>query len=865
MRPLYGLLLATLIVAPAATPGQEPKARDSDWAVAGNAYRIAVKVDPGAMRRVQCPVGVDIDFDRLFREAKIPGQLDLNSLRLVQYDPSAKRAVRPDPKSENVEVPYQLTGDFANNNTGRMWWRIPTEQAIHYHIYFDSLSTGRKQPPARMGLIGVGDSFHYNNGQPGPAPVHPLHSQYWHLDWDGDGKRDLVGFAFRRYEFGTPLEKNLGNGIYFLKNVGTPSEPLFLPRQRLKGEDGLYLQTNLLPQNMFPVDWNGDGHVDFIGVDGYKKLLLWENSGKRDRNQLHVLKQPRVLAALTEVSDFRKNTPGVVRKPTFYIRAINPVDWDGDGGRDLILSWANTNILDKVDSTKGVIPYGAPLMIFELLEDTSKDKNKPAYAPPRVISEERGLPLHAATYATGGVTYMDWDGDGDNDLLYHDGTNRPLEGGRLMFSENVGTRPRPVFLMPIPILQINDSPQIVDWNGDGRFDLIAGGEFFENVNPLTGGNARKPVRATTPGGSRWPRAWSFPKLVSRGPARQIHPELLGHWATSVDWDGNGTLDIVRGVKSRVQLFINRGTDLNPVFDFGINLTADGKDIYMPNWLDTQADPPFDRGPQGLGEAEHSWLNPTVVDFDGDSDLDLFVTSQRWQTMYFENIGTRVKPMLAKGREVRFKGNAQEFSWRSKIAIGDLFGNGGKELVATSDENNIFYTYRLAAQQTDSQALEFASRRPLLLQDGNPVKGWHGGQNNNGDNHCLLVDWDNDGDLDLINGTLWHIYYYENVGTRTKPFFEAHGKMKAAGEDLFVFRHAGSIDAADWNGDGRLDLVVSTENPSDQPLGEIIHLFDRAFLDDRLPIATLGALERKSDHLMPGCTCAVLSPATLRQR
>lgn len=143
-------------------------------------------------------------------------------------------------------------------------------------------------------------------------------------------------------------------------------------------------------------------------------------------------------------------------------------------------------------------------------------------------------------------------------------------------------------------------------------------------------------------------------------------------------------------------------------------------------------------------------------------------------------------------------------------------------------------------------LEFDSRRALRLEDGQPVTGWYGGQNNNGDNHSLLVDWDNDGDLDLINGTLWQILYYENVGTREKPVFKTHGRFKAGGEDLSVFRHAGSVDAADWNGDGRLDLVVSTENPSDHPLGEILHLFDRAFLENDLPVATLGSLEKRGE-------------------
>lgn len=839
--------LVTIVTFTAIAPSQVPQERMPDWAVGGNPYRIAVTADPGTSRRVHCPVGVEVDFDKLFENAKIAGQLDRNSIRVVQYDPVAKQAVIQDRESGNVEVPYQLTGDFPNDNAGRIWWRMRDEKAIHYHIYFDSLANGRKQPPSRMGLIGIGDSFHYNNGQAGPAPVHPLHSQYWHLDWDGDGKRDLIGFAFRRYEYGSPLEKNMGNGIYFLKNIGTSQQPLFAPRYRLKAADGRYPQTDLLPQNMFPIDWNGDGHLDFIGVDGRKNLLLWENTGTRDRNRLYLLKHPRVLAAIGADSEFRKNAPGLIRKPTFYIRAINPVDWHGDGGTDLVVSWANTNILDKVDAKKGVIPYGAPLMIFELLEDISTEKNKPAYAPPRVIIEERGLPLNAATYATGGVAYVDWDGDGDNDLLFHDGTNRPLEGGRLMFAENIGTRRQPIFLMPIPILRISDSPQIVDWNGDGRMDLIAGGEFFENTNPLTGGTAQRPVRGTTPAGTRLPHAWSYPRLVSRGQVRQTHPEMLGHWATSVDWDGNGTLDIIRGMASHVQVFLNRGTNLNPVFEPGVNLTAGGKEIRMPNWLDTQADPPIDRGPQGMGEATHSWLNPTVGDFDGDGDIDLFVTSQRWQTVYFENVGTRRKPVLARGREVRYQGNPHEFSWRSKISIGDIDADGSMEMVVTSDHDNVFYAYKPAARQPDKAVLEFDARRPLALEDGQSMKGWYGGQNNNGDNHSLLVDWDNDGDLDLINGSLWHVYYYENIGTPTKPLFRAHGRFKVGGEDLSVFRHAGSVDAADWNGDGRLDLVVSTENPSDQPLGEIIHLFDRVFLESKLPGAALGGLEKRTDR------------------
>jgi hypothetical protein len=180
-RPiLFNSIGHILVSAATAIGGDAP-----DWAVPDRAYRIAVTVEPGSSPRTNCPVGVQVDFARLFTGAGIPGHLDRNSIRFVRYDSVAKQSVERE--RGNFEIPFQLTGDFPNDDAGRGWWRMRDECATHYHIYFDSLANGRKQPPSRMGLIGVGDSFHYNNGQPGPAPAHPLHSQYWHGDWHGDG------------------------------------------------------------------------------------------------------------------------------------------------------------------------------------------------------------------------------------------------------------------------------------------------------------------------------------------------------------------------------------------------------------------------------------------------------------------------------------------------------------------------------------------------------------------------------------------------------------------------------------------------------------------------------------------------------
>ena len=814
------------------------------WVVPSG-YRISVVVDPGSSERLHTPVGAAIDFRQIFRSRSIAGRLDIHSIRIVRYHPSSGKAILYHGRYPGYEIPYRLTGDFPNEDSGIIWWRMKDNSATHFHIYFDSLADGKKNWPEVMGLVGVGDTFHYNDGKTGFAGNVALHSQYWHIDWDGDNVRDLIGFGYRVYEYGMPLEKELGNWVYFHKNIGTSEKPLFAPRYRVKGDGGQYLTTRRLAQNMFPSDWDGDGDIDFHGMDG-TDFLLFENTGKRDRNKLWILKQPRVISQLKEESEFRGSLlPLLVpRKRGFSFRGERMVDWEGDGDLDLIASFRRANRIGEVDPRRGIYPYGVNLMIFELFQNRGRSENgTPVFEPPEVIRDERGLPLTSFSVATGGAEYIDYDGDGDRDLLFHDATSQPLDGGQLMFAENVGTREKPLFIMPIPLLQISDSPFFVDWNQDGRFDLVAGGEFFENVNPASG-NLGSRKESPAPLGTYKPRPYSFPKFVSRGMAQQVHPKIMTYFTACVDWDEDGALDLVSGFHSNIVFYRNQGTTLDPTFCRGVKLRAGGKPIYMPNWLDPQAAEPAHWGPQGPSEPIYGWLNPTVRDWDSDGDLDLFVTGQRWQLKYFENTGTRAQPVLARGREVRCQGDPHEFSWRSKVSVGDLDGDGKAEFVVTSHQDNIFYMYLPQERQEDPTVLEVSRGPALTLEDGEPVKGWYGTQNNNGDNHSQLVDWDGDGDLDLINGSLWAVWYYENVGSPTKPLFQARGRFKAGGEVIHTFNHAGSFDAADWSGDGRMDLVMGTECPSDQPMGGVLHLFDRSFIENDLPSAKIIGVERR---------------------
>jgi hypothetical protein len=748
----------------------------AEWA-ADAGYRIEVVIHPGKTLRHHTPVGVSLDFGRLFKEHAISGRIDANSIRVVRCDPQSGRAIRYSGSRTGYDVPHYLSGDLANDDAGAVWWRIADPSATHYHIYFDSLANGRKSPPAVLGPIGVGDRLHFNDGQPGFVTM-------GELDWDGDGLPDLIYPGIRVYEPGVPLEERLGFAVYFRRNVGTSEQPVYAPPYRVKAADGSYLLgAGHLYQNMFPFDWDGDGRIDFLGFRG-NQLVLMENAGMRDRNGLWLLKQPSVARELG-ISQFRETLPGVLGKPSFYFSAVSFADWEGDGDEDMIATASSYNETARVDARTGVVPFGAYLVFHEMFENVGRDRDRgPRFARPVAIHEERGLPIASVG---GAARYLDWDGDGDCDLLVYGDGDRPLEGYRLEWAENVGTRDKPVFMMPVLA-----PPQ----------------------RPL-------------------------PKPTARRTAQEAHPLLTAFSVATADWDRDSVPDLVCGSYSDHILFHrNHGTLIDPVFDRGVPLEAGGKPIYMTNWLDPQAADPSHWGPQGPAEPAAPCMLATPADWDADADLDLFVTGQRWQTLYFENIGSRTEPRLAAGREVRCAGDAHEFAWRSRVASGDLDGDGQPELVALCNHDGLFHAYSPAPEQDDPKSLELRRGAPLLLEDGQPIEGIYIDANNNGDNNALLADWDGDGDLDLFVGYLYGVWYFENTGRKQAPRFKAHGRLQAAGKDLQTYNHAGAFDVADWNGDGRLDLLMGSESPS------TLHLFDRTFLEGDLPSANVGAVEKR---------------------
>jgi hypothetical protein len=785
---------------------------NTEWVINNN-FRIPVVIDPGNTKRIQTPVSLQIDFAEIFKSQKIQDRLDQNSIRIVRYDPATGRALPYLANQVGYEVPYQCGRDFVYGDAGLLWWRIQNERDTHFHVYFDTLGNGPKPGSATIALIGCGDNFRYNNGQTGPIDT-AMSASVRYLDWDGDGLKDLLVGNSELPEFGMARDHGY---LYFFKNIGTAQKPLFAPGYEIKDEAGEYIRSSIGPYIYFEtIDWNHSGNTDLLIGEG-PDLYLAENTGKRGFNGLPVLKPLRKVVSLHHGNDLTND---------YAYRFFRIVDWDGDGGRDILYSCYAQEVMDpgsKCDNTTDVCLYKEVLQFFELHQEINRDASgHPVYAPPKVIKTSRNIPL--TNFGYGGADYVDWYGDGKFDLISGDMQNDPAGASRVLIYQNAGTRANPEFLIDTPLVSraegtdIDPNPFVVDWDGDDDKDLLLGGfegwvQVCENINPDPKG---------------------IPQLAPARFVEQIHPLITeGEQSRTavVDWNGDGRFDLIRGGSDGwVTYYENVGTNIDPIFKLGVRLKAGGEEIRLINGA---------RGsPQGFSEPNSGYTAPVVVDLDGDGDLDLIVGDMRAYQTYFENIGTRTHPEFAPGRIIEVDGEKRSFGFRDQLAVGDIDGDGQVEIVATAFHDRHLYSYKVLEKQDDPNVLKVRRADPLLLESGEILLPPHAGGNNNGDYMMKLVDWDDDGDLDLFIESVYWIWYYENVGTRTKPRFKFHGKLQHAGKDLLVSGHAGSIDAVDWNGDGRKDLVISGESGW-------AYYFERSFLENNLPKAVYGKVENRS--------------------
>lgn len=658
--------------------------------------RIDLDVDGASLRGQRMPVSVRID------------NVPTGYPRLMQ----GKR-----------RVPFRLSESMERGEAGTISWMVDDPGRLRYELYFGPVKT--KERPT----IGVGDALHYNRIQGlDPLAVGMKNDQPIAVDWDGDGKTDLMQRNLYSSGFGEAQW-----GLFYWRNVGTNAVPQFARFVRLQA-DGKQIED---PYASYQVaDFDGDGRLDIwsgIGAGPHRgELRIYRNTGKRDATGLPVLRVGasvpwgpggeltygmRVLGDLFTLRMKVQYFPTPEVNHTFFRHKRN-----GDGfgvgeavrlgGSDVYDSWPSTMFdvdgdgkLDFVGSTRG--GPGEPLktcvLAWKKADDGPTcifDTSPEGFVVPAAANEPglRGLLLG---YMGGWLRYLPY--------LGASAWGKP----QLMLAEE----------MPISFGGYS-SVEVADWEGDGDLDLIAGNEngYVQLVENLGGG------RYAT--------------------ARQIPLE------------GGGTMYAARWQ------FID---DMDPERPFG------------------QA-------------------KPAYVDWDGDGDLDMLVGNNSNRIAYFENIGTRSRPRFAPMRKL-LHDEGEHFSFRSRPAPVDWNGDGLMDLVAgaagarnRNDSKDIAVCVYLRYRDARG-VLRLRSGKVLQMVDGNemrtPIPYHHGYE---------VVDWDGDGDLDLLANEKTQLVLYRNEQGRFRREL-----LRFFGVPISVSHHETSLKAVDWDRDGKLDLITGGES------------------------------------------------------
>lgn len=506
-------------------------------------------------------------------------------------------------------------------------------------------------------------------------------------------------------------------------------------------------------------------------------------------------------------------------------------DWNGDGLIDIV--------------------YGEQYGQLFVMPNTGTAE-EPAFSHTKMLFDVEGKPIDVGIHAA--VLVVDWDNDGVKDLLAgtyqnsiaflrNTGTNRDR---RFVYQGFISTADgRPLML---PVTPVAEKPEgvfthdyfpvlsAVDWNDDGRLDLIAGGYvtgriyYYENV-------------AQQPG--------TLPQLVLSGPVEADNqPINVRDWCAApcvADFNADGKLDMISGSytwlphKKKTPAFLryyeNIGTRSEPDFaerEFPFTgtlrtfrlpvpratdwnhdgvldlIVSSGANIYLFRNAGTRTEPAFEIHGKYLPARWGSARLPgrQFLDFNRDGFADLVsgyvvhLNSGMGSPYRFDKTINILPPGVHIDHPVEM-GDGHFWPYLSD------FDRDGRIDVLFGDWHGQVWFHRNMSTESEKR-FDVAGLR-LSMDNQQPIKVGPMNSNVNTDFVALqgartvftVADYDGDALNDLVVGdTYGKIRFYRNLGPDQAPRFS---QPQLVGDMKFRLL----VDAVDWNNDGRMDVIAGT--------------------------------------------------------
>lgn len=591
-----------------------------------------------------------------------------------------------------------------------------------------------------------------------------------------------------------------------------------------------------------PTDYDGDGITDLIVScpdKPYKGLYLFRNIGTLDKPLFDKAKlinekgynnikisvvdsKEYVLSAGKEWTNFNKKRYSAPKEITYTGEVLGAtykksrsnmwsyVDWESDGDIDILVgidTWDDYG-WDNAYNDKGVWTNGPLHGYVYLLENEGGEyTNKGKVEAGGAIIDTYGAP---------NPCIADWDNDGDLDII----CGEFVDG--LTWFENIGSRTEPKFAAGRQLLDRKGKevrfhiemivPVAYDFNKDGFVDLVVGDEDGRIAWVRNTGKVKKHM-------PQFEAPYYFEQvadLVKYG-------ALVTPW--SVDWDGDGKEDLVCG-NSAGELAVVR------------NLTGGNK----PSWGEPEAllvgGKPFRTmaGESGSiqGPAERKWgyTAPTVADWDGDGKLDIIMNSISGKIEWMKGLGG-MRLAAPKPVKVNYNGaeaprvswnwwapeaNTLVTQWRTTPVPIDWTGDGILDLVVLDTEG---YLVLHEGTKAKGENVLLPGRRVFYgtncslynnktgVMDTTPgeLRLNDGIAGKSGRRKICFSDWDGDGRKDLIVDSQ-NAAWFRNVEDKDgNTYFEYMGNLSSK----VLEGHTVSPTVVDWNADGREDILLGAED------------------------------------------------------